>query len=283
MARSDQATDEQLLCAAVGRLGRDGLFSVSFGGLTRGRKVPITSLTGNRRNSLIGLTVEVHRGLGGRAMSERRPRATSDYGASPHITHDYDAAILGEGIRSLIAVPIVVGRATRGILYGGTHSETDVGGVLAEPAIRVAHELAQEFAVRDEVERRLESMAPEVRMHDRMSNTQLSQLRESVAELRGIASSVADDAALRQRITGVEQRLSMLGGASPASANITLAPRELDVLGYVAIGSSNAHIASSLELAEATVKAYLSSAMTKLGAHTRFEAVQVARRAGLLP
>jgi DNA-binding NarL/FixJ family response regulator len=63
---------------------------------------------------------------------------------------------------------------------------------------------------------------------------------------------------------------------------VALAPRELDVLGYVAIGWSNALIARELGLAESTIKAYLNSAMTKLGARTRFQAVQLARQGGAL-
>jgi len=283
MTRSHEVTDEELLCAAVAQLGQEGQFPVAFGGLASRGAATITTLAGNRRDSLMGLRVEADKGLGGRAMSEGRPRITADYRESPHITHDYDEAVLGEGIRSLLAVPIVVGRTTRGVIYGGTHAQAEVGGVLAAPAIHVAHDLAKEFAVRDEVERRLGSLKVMAEGdHQRMSITQLAELRESLAELRGIASSVQNDSGLRNRIAAVELRLSSLGGASPSSSAVRLARRELDVLGYVAIGASNAHIARSLNLAEATVKAYLGTAMAKLDARTRFEAVQVARRAGLI-
>ncbi|MGZ0238104.1 LuxR C-terminal-related transcriptional regulator, partial [Streptomyces sp. CPS1] len=62
-----------------------------------------------------------------------------------------------------------------------------------------------------------------------------------------------------------------------------LAPRELDVLSWVAAGATNAAVAERLGLRPETVKGYLRSAMRKLGAHTRGEAVTAARRAGLLP
>lgn len=64
---------------------------------------------------------------------------------------------------------------------------------------------------------------------------------------------------------------------------MTLAPRELDVLSWVAAGATNAAVAERLGLRPETVKGYLRSAMRKLGAHTRGEAVTTARRAGLLP
>lgn len=283
MASRNESTDDDLLRAAVEELGQVGQFPVAFGGLAHRGAVTITSLVGNRRDSLIGLRVEVDRGLGGRAMSEGRPRITSDYEASPHITHHYDEAVLGEGIRSLLAVPVMVGRTTRGVIYGGVHAETVVGNVLAAPAIRVAQELSKELTVREEVERRLLSLRDDADAGSRMSAAELAEVREGVAELRGIASSISHDPDLRARIAAVEARLATLGSAPATGPRVILAPRELDVLGYVALGSSNAEIAHRLELAESTVKAYLGTAMSKLGAKTRYQAVQAARRSGLLP
>lgn len=276
-------SDDELLRAAIVELGLTGKFPVAFGGLMSDGAVTITSLVGNRHDSLVGLRVEPDRGLGGKAMSEQRPRITTDYKASQHITHDYDEAVLGEGIRSLLAVPVVVGRTTRGVIYGGVHAGGEVGGVLAAPAIRVAQELGQELAVREEVERRLIALRRPTEEHSRLTASQLADLREGIAELRGIASGLTDDPSLRDRITAVEARLSAFGvGATRSEPRVALSPRELDVLGYVAIGSSNSEIASSLGLAESTVKAYLGTAMTKLGAGSRFQAVQLARRAGVL-
>jgi DNA-binding NarL/FixJ family response regulator len=283
MSGKQQSSDDDLLKAAVVELAASGHFAVAFGGFAHRGGVTITSINGNRGDSLTGLRVETDRGLGGRAMSEGRPRVTTDYKASPHITHDYDEAVLGEGIRSLFAVPLIVDRATRGVIYGGVHDDVEVGGVLAGPAIRVAQDLARELSVRAEVERRLLSVHDEAQTDaGRLTAAQLASLREGVAELRGIASSVPDDPALRARLVAVEQRLSALGSPTPSRPAIALAPRERDVLGYVSIGWSNAQIARELGLADSTVKAYLGSAMEKLGARTRFQAVQLARQAGVL-
>lgn len=277
-------SDDDLLRAAIVSLGLTGNFPIAFGGLTDRGGVTISSLVGNRRDSLVGLRVESDRGLGGKAMSEGRPRITTDYMASRHITHDYDEAVLGEGIRSLLAVPVVVGRMTRGVIYGGVHAGGEVGGVLAAPAIRIARELGHELAVREEVERRLITLRqPMEETPQRLSAGELADLREGIAELRGIASGLAGDPSLRERISAVEARLSAFGlGAVRVAPRISLSPRELDVLGYVAVGASNADIAASLNLAESTIKAYLGNAMTKLGAGSRFQAVQLARRAGVL-
>lgn len=52
----------------------------------------------------------------------------------------------------------------------------------------------------------------------------------------------------------------------------SLPARERDVLGLVAEGRSNAEIATSLHLSEATVKGYLTSAFARLGVRNRVEA-----------
>jgi len=56
-----------------------------------------------------------------------------------------------------------------------------------------------------------------------------------------------------------------------------------EMLAHVALGKRNSQIAAQLTLTEATVKSYLSAAMRKLNASTRYEAVIAARRAGLIP
>ncbi len=55
------------------------------------------------------------------------------------------------------------------------------------------------------------------------------------------------------------------------------------MLACVAAGATNGAAAGGLGLTAETVKAYLRSAMRKLGARTRGEAVVAARRAGWLP
>lgn len=283
MSEEAGPSDADLLRAAVADLAASGRFPIAFGGFVDRGAITVSSLVGTRQDSLEGLRVESDRGLGGRAMAEGRPRVTTDYGASPHITHDYDEAVLAEGIRSLFAVPVIVRRRMRGVIYGGTRAETEVGGVMASAAIEAARDLSVQLEVRDEVERRIAAARRAVLEEPALSPALLAELREGVAELRGIAS-LADDPGLRDRIALVEARLAALAGLEPPSAPaVTLAPREIDVLGYVAVGASNAQIARRLDLAETTVKAYLSSAMGKLGAATRFEAVQRARAARLIP
>ena len=307
LTQERSAADADALAGAVRDLARQTHFPVAFGGIVNDGRARIGAIVGSRTRSLDGLNVQVMRGLGGRAMAELRPRATPDYGAAQHITHDYDRHILGEGISSLLAVPVIVGGRVRALLYGGAWASANVGDVLMKPAFQVADALATELRVRDEVERRLSALdgatapgatatrstmsgptgAPTAGAapHPSLPAAHREELRESYAELRTIASSIADPL-VRARLAQVEQRLTVLSGddkGSYATPTVSLSPRETDVLACAAIGATNAQIAAQLSLREGTVKAYLSSAMSKLDASTRHAAVTKARRSGLLP
>lgn len=284
VARTGSESDVQLVARSVAELARRTRFPVAFGGLQRDGAIHVTSVAGARTRSLDGLVVQAMRGLGGRALVEKRPRLAADYRSARTITHDYDHAVLGEGISTLFALPVVVEGDIRGVLYCGSWTEASVGDVVSRPALGVADELATELRVRAEVERRLASVAlpsgaptfpPAVR----------EELRESYAELRSIAATVQDDA-LRDRLRHLERRLAALSRdeQSPGdAADVHLSRRETDVLACVALGATNFEIATTLGLKEMTVKSYLSSAMTKLDASTRHAAVAKARRSGLLP
>jgi len=65
-------------------------------------------------------------------------------------------------------------------------------------------------------------------------------------------------------------------GASPLTA------RETDVLRVAGSGEPTEHIARQLSLSPATVRNYLSNAISKVGARNRIEAIRIARDAGWL-
>ncbi|MHC2999815.1 DNA-binding protein [Microbacterium sp. HJ5] len=277
-------SDTQLLARAVADLVRRTRFPVAFGGLEHGDAIHVTSIVGARTRSLEGLVVQASRGLGGRALVEKRPRLALDYRSSRSITHDYDRAVLGEGISTLFAVPVLVGSRARGVIYCGSWSESPVGDVVARPAFAVADELSSELRIREEVQRRL-TIAPPAGEASALAPAAREELRETYAELRSIAAGV-EDPALRQRLARLEQRLAALSQSEkepPLDLDVRLSPREIDVLACAALGSTNAEIAATLSLREGTIKSYLQSAMAKLDASTRHAAVTKARRAGLLP
>lgn len=282
VAPSGTKTDEQLLAHAVGELARRTRFPVAFGGLEHDGAVHVTTVVGTRTRNLDGLVVEATRGLGGQALVEKRPRLAVDYGSSRNITHDYDRAVLGEGISTLFAVPVMVRGDARGVLYCGSWSQSPIGELVTRPAFTVAGELGTELHVREEVQRRLAAMPPRVTT-SALAPAAREQLRESYAELRSIAAAV-EDPNVRARLATLESRLAALShDDGPVETDVHLSPRETDVLACAALGATNAQIATTLSLKEVTVKSYLQAAMAKLDASTRHAAVAKARRAGLLP
>ncbi|ALJ19685.1 DNA-binding protein [Microbacterium sp. No. 7] len=259
---------------------RTGL-PVAFGGYESTGTIVVSSVVGNRTQHLTGLGVQAARGLGGKAFVERRPRLTLDYKTSKYITHDYDRAVLGEGISTLFAVPVLVAGVPRGVLYCGSWTSASLGENTAREAMQVASELAVELRVRDEVRRHLAAFpTPSPTGVDASAK---ERLRAEFAEIRAISAAV-DDPALRDRLSALERRLAGLAGDAPVEqTDIRLSPRETDVLACAALGATNAEIGASLSLKEATVKSYLQSAMAKLDASTRHAAVAKARRLGILP
>ena len=90
--------------------------------------------------------------------------------------------------------------------------------------------------------------------------------RDLFAELRGIGREI-DDLRLACRLELASQSLRPRGSTS-STPRSTLSPREIDVPAQVALGTQNATIAPRLPL----TKSYLSSAMRKLQAGSRYEA-----------
>lgn len=271
---------------AVGDLATRTGLPVAFGGFERDGAIDVKSVVGNRTSSLAGLVVQPTRGLGGRAFVERRPRLALDYRSSRNITHDYDRAVLGEGISTLFAVPVLVAGKARGVLYCGSWSRSPFGESTARTALQVASDLATELRVRDEVGRRLRLASPPPLPPPAPSPgldvAAREGLRKAYAELRRIGAEVGDPG-IRRRLADIESRLAALSqGAEIEPIDVRLS-RETDVLACAALGQTNAEIAATLTLREGTVKSYLQSAMAKLDASTRHAAVTKARRAGLLP
>lgn len=279
-----EQSDDDAVSKAVKSLAARTKFPVAFGGLIAEGEIQVSSVVGTRTRYLDGLRVLPQRGLGGQAATEQRPRMTSNYRTNPRITHDYDRQVLGEGLSTLLAVPVVINGETRGVLYGGAWDAASMSGVIAAPAFQVAEELATELKIRDEVRRRIARSATAQPLGS-MTPSQREELRESYAELRSLAAAITDDG-LRARLENIERRLAGLSGESapaPLVSDIHLSPRETDVLACAALGATTAEIATQLGLKQGTVKAYLGTAMGKLDASTRHAAVTKARLLGLLP
>jgi two-component system response regulator DesR len=88
--------------------------------------------------------------------------------------------------------------------------------------------------------------------------------------------------AIRRVMAGERVLDPALAAAALAEGESPLTPRETEVLSAARGGAPVADLAGRLHLSAGTVRNYLSSAMQKLGAHSRAEAVRVAEDKGWL-
>ncbi|MEU5293249.1 LuxR C-terminal-related transcriptional regulator [Streptomyces umbrinus] len=278
------ATEAVELRGALMRLRRTTGLPVAFGGLVEpGRhQVRISELSGTATAALSALAVSSGNGLGGKAVALARPCAVMDYPSSRQISHEYDAAVAAEGLRAILAVPVVVRRRVRGVLYGALRTAQPLGDRTLTAAVEAARDVEQSLVVRDEAQVLLAAAREPEGTPDVTEGAAWERVREAHGALRALAPRVVDPA-LRAELLAVCATLAPSPGPVPAARRVRLTPRELDVLACVSVGTTNASAGDRLGLRPETVKAYLRSAMRKLGAHTRLEAVVAARRAGLLP
>ncbi len=280
-----------LLARAVRELRRATGLPVAFGGPVArdGRGFVIDQLSGARTRSLLGLRVRTGAGLGGRALALARPWAVDDYLTAEDITHVYDHAVAPERLRSIVAAPVRVGGATRAVLYVADRRSEGLGDRALAAVARVVRRAEQDFAVEEEVQRRLAALSAARPAPRGPAAAGGAELDELLSELSDIAATVRDEEA-RHRLVEVCRRARSLarypapaGRRAPARRGaVRLAPREVDVLAEVAVGRTNDEVAAALGLLPNTVKAYLRSAMRKLDATNRVQAVHLAREAGLL-
>ncbi|MGX1510348.1 helix-turn-helix transcriptional regulator [Streptomyces collinus] len=272
------AADAAQIRSALVRLRRTTGLPVAFGGLVESgrRQVRISELSGTATTALSALAVTAGNGLGGRAVALSRPCAVTDYTVSRQISHEYDLPVAAEGLRSVLAVPVVVRRRVRGVLYGALRSAQPLGDRTLSAAVAAARDAEQALVLRDEADELLTAAAPTPGPAD---GTAWEQVREAHAALRALAPRITDPA-LRDELLRACGLLVAGGGPVPGPR---LAPREVDVLACVAGGATNGEAAERLGVGPETVKSYLRSAMRKLGARTRTEAVASARRTGWLP
>lgn len=132
------------LRAALLWLRRASGLPLAFGGLLTGpRQFRISEQSGNNTLSMQGLAITSGNGLGGKAVALARPLALTDYSTSRVISHEYDAAAAGEGVRAVLAVPVVVRHRVRGVLYGGLRDALALGDRTLTAAVGAARELEQ--------------------------------------------------------------------------------------------------------------------------------------------
>ncbi|MEU1574944.1 LuxR C-terminal-related transcriptional regulator [Streptomyces collinus] len=248
--------------------------SLAFAGsVTPANDLVLGNFAGPTVGALPGVILRYGEGLGGRAVASGRPIAVNDYFSCDQITHRYDLIIRAEGIRSIAAVPVVVDRRPIALVYAAFRTDEIVGDRIQDGLKDEARALEQELVT-------LHALRGSQEEKDADLGGLRERVREAYTELRALGRHVSDPA-VERALHDIARRLTEPGTDVRPPDNLTR--RELDVLALVSCGLPNKTIADRLGLTLQTVKSYLKSAMSKLHATTRLEAVVIARRAGLLP
>ncbi|MFC5939721.1 acetate metabolism transcriptional regulator RamA [Corynebacterium choanae] len=256
-----------------------GIPVTMFATVLNDNRLKISSWVGLRTPALQNLVIDSGCGVGGRVVTTRRPVGVSDYARANVISHEYDNAIQDEGLFSIVGVPVIVHREIRGVLYVGVHSAVRLGDKVIEEVTMTARTLEQELAINAAMRRSDMTRAPGAKSGRVMNGAEWEQIRSTHSKLRMLANKVTDEA-LRQEL---EELCDQMVTPVRVKQTTKLSARELDVLACVALGHTNVEAAEEMGIGAETVKSYLRSVMRKLGAHTRYEAVNAARRIGALP
>lgn len=268
------------LARALAAFRSAGRMDMAFGGrvLGQGTALEISELCGARTRALANLVVRSGAGLGGKSLMLGRPVSVTSYAAAQGITHVYDHAVKQEHLETVVALPVVVENVPRLVIYLGNRTQVGLGDRWFDTFTPLLRRLERDVAVDDEVRRRLALLRP-AHHEPALSPGDLRDIGHELAELAG----AVQDEALRARIEVLRARVDP-GSAvpSPRRPSVGLAPREVDVLRQVALGRTNREAADELGLLPNTVKSYLKTAMRKLDANNRVQAITAARESGVL-
>lgn len=271
--------DEESVRAALSSLKTaTGIPVTMYATLLADNRLQITQWVGLRTPALQNLLIDAGVGVGGRVITTRRAVGVSDYTRATTISHENDSVIQDEGLHSIVAVPVTVQREIRGVLYVGVHSPVRLGDKVIEEVTMTARTLEQDLAV-NSVMRHADGGKGGASRGHAMNGAEWEQVRSTHSKLRMLANRVEDEELRKELEALCDQMVSPVR----VKQSTKLSARELDVLSCVALGHTNVEAAEEMGIGAETVKSYLRSVMRKLGAHTRYEAVNAARRIGALP
>lgn len=175
----------------------------------------LDALEGDRSGALRGLVVPEGLGLTGKVLGAGRSDWVDDYTRSDTITHTYDAHIEQEGIKRLLAAPLIWNNRVLGVIALGSREDGTFGDRFIQRLERVAEQTALAESIADRVD-----LAKKLAVQD--ERTRLSaDLHDSVGALLY---------AIGSRVEGIAR---MAGSADPELA------RQIDTLrGHAAEASS---------------------------------------------
>jgi signal transduction histidine kinase len=180
-----------------------------------------------------GLVVPAGTGLGGKVLTARRPLWVSDYCAARDITHHFKTQAAAEGVKAMIAVPIVHDGQLLGVLYGANRYVTSFGDRTAQALEHVAARTAAAQIVAERARH-----AAEVAVHEERRRLAL-QLHDTVgatlftlgAGIRRLGAEPGLDPEVRTRVSAMEQQAVEAAAALRGSLRVLSATPEQVALG----------------------------------------------------
>ncbi|WP_338773905.1 LuxR C-terminal-related transcriptional regulator [Nocardia vulneris] len=250
--------------------------SITSAGIVSGTESIVLNQISGATRAVRPINVEPRMGIAGKAVHLRRVFGVDDYRISPSITHQCDWFVLAEDLHSMVAAPVIVGTKPVAVIMASHRGNETIGGRTFDTLTAEARLIEQQLAI--------DAAAPTL-IPSTASLAELSHLRELLrltqADLRTLTHDIPDTAITR-RLKAIADRLGAGDDRSRIAASITLSPREIDVMTLAALGHPNRSIATMLGITYQTTKSYMKSAMNKLDASSRLEAVIIARRAGII-
>jgi len=181
--------DQKIMLQRAARAARESTgVDMVFGGIASGSGVQLSTLDGARTDSLLSVEVRPGRGLGGQAVSGRRPTRSVDYESDASITDDYRTWVAPEHLRGVVAVPVLASTGVRGLLYAGNRAPTNFGDDILDDLVIAAQQLAVAMTVAKRAERDIELAVAEERrrvaiaLHDSVGAL-LFTIRASIHDL----------------------------------------------------------------------------------------------------
>ncbi|WP_243794427.1 GAF domain-containing protein [Saccharopolyspora gloriosae] len=122
-------SENSVAMKSIARRIRDlGDFDMSLvGRIEADRRMVHRSWHGTQSSALHRLVVPEGIGLGGKSIELRRPVWVRDYRSSDSITHEFDDLVAQEGLRAMVAVPMIYDGDVLGALYAGVRQEVSFG------------------------------------------------------------------------------------------------------------------------------------------------------------
>lgn len=289
--------ERQAVLERVGRVAAEALGSdLGFVGLLDGPDhLRLTGVHGGRSSALEKLQVERGRGLGGKVLALGSAASVVEYAVADTITHEYDAEIEREGLCGVLCLPLVVSGEIAGVAYVSDRTPREYSDTMIDRVLSAVESAQVALALADRS--RLMTEAAVRRERERTARLLEATVGDHLGAIVAIAKSIAGDPNSSPELleqateivaTGAKASSALRGslgdGASEDAAAVAspLSQRETQVIRLASRGLSNPEIASELFLARGTVKAYMESALQKLDARNRVEAVMIAARSGLL-